>query len=297
VRASAKGIEPAAFAQNVEGRDVDIVLRPDELLVRPLDPLPAESRQYLDGIVRHQLERVVPWRADNVLYTYKINPGPAGDNRVYVTVAATARNLHAALFAALAALSPRKVRLLYPAVEKAGGDVSIPLDQGPAGGAHHDQLRLYVMGGLAALLLLAVGGLTWLIIADSQASAGLEATQNEVADLRKKLAARGPQNPTGDREAQSILAKKRATPAVVLALDKLAEALPDDTWLSEFSLNNEGQLRITGTSQNVADLVPQLQGAAIFSEATFFSPTTRLPSGEGDRFHLQMKLSNSGAGK
>jgi general secretion pathway protein L len=153
------------------------------------------------------------------------------------------------------------------------------------------------MGGLAALLLLAVGGLTWLIIADSQASAGLEATQNEVADLRKKLAARGPQNPTGDREAQSILAKKRATPAVVLALDKLAEALPDDTWLSEFSLNNEGQLRITGTSQNVADLVPQLQGAAIFSEATFFSPTTRLPSGEGDRFHLQMKLSNSGAGK
>jgi general secretion pathway protein L len=76
----------------------------------------------------------------------------------------------------------------------------------------------------------------------------------------------------------------------VLALDKISQALPDDTWLTELHVNNEGQIRITGISQNVAGLVPQIEGAAIFSDAIFFSPTTRLQAGEGDRFHLQMKL-------
>jgi general secretion pathway protein L len=297
VRADTKGLQPPAFAQAVEGRDIDIVLPPDELLVRTLDPLPPESRQYLDGIVRHQLERVVPWRADNVLFTYKTAPVGAGDNRLLVTVAATARNLHAPLFAALANLSPRRIRLLYPAVERAGGDVAIPLEQAGTGGQHRERLRLGVMGALGALVLVAVGGLAWLMFTDARTSSALEATQTEVDDLRKKLTARGPQNPTGDREAQAILARKRAQPAVVLALDKLAEALPDDTWLTEFSINPEGQLRITGTSQNVADLVPQIEAASVFSDATFFSPTTRLPSGEGDRFHLQMKLKNGGAAK
>jgi general secretion pathway protein L len=79
-------------------------------------------------------------------------------------------------------------------------------------------------------------------------------------------------------------------PPAVLALDKISQALPDDTWLTELHVNNEGQIRITGISQNVADLVPQIEGAAIFSDAIFFSPTTRLQAGEGDRFHLQMKL-------
>jgi general secretion pathway protein L len=153
------------------------------------------------------------------------------------------------------------------------------------------------MGALGALVLVAVGGLAWLMFTDARTSSALEATQTEVDDLRKKLTARGPQNPSGDREAQAILARKRAQPAAVLALDKLAEALPDDTWLTEFSINPEGQLRITGTSQNVADLVPQIEAASVFSDATFFSPTTRLPSGEGDRFHLQMKLKNGGAAK
>ncbi len=282
-------LQPAEFAAQVEDRDIDVILPPDELLMRTLDPLPPESRQYLDGVVRHQLERLVPWRTDNVLYTYTVAPAGGGDNRLIVTVAATARNLHAPLYAALAAQKPRRVRVVFRATDKTGGEVVIPLDQSRGGGKHVERLRYGVMAGLAALLLIALGGFTWLYIDSEQAASALEANQTELADLRKKLAARGPQG-GGDREAQAILTKKRATPAAVVAIDKLSEALPDDTWLTELQLSNEGQLRITGTSQNVADLVPKIEAASIFGDATFFSPTTRLQGSEGDRFHLQMKL-------
>jgi general secretion pathway protein L len=224
-----------------------------------------------------------------VLYTYNVELAAPGDSRVAVTVAATARNLHGPLYAAIAAQNPRRVRIVYRGVEEVGGDIAIPLET-PGSGARAERRRHAVMGGLAAFALIAIGGFTYLFIADQRASAALEATQTELVDVRKKLAARGPQGAGGDREAQTILAKKRATAAAVVALDKLSLALPDDTWLSELQLNNEGQLRVTGTSQNVASLVPQIEAAGIFSDATFFSPTTRLQGGEGDRFHLQMKL-------
>jgi general secretion pathway protein L len=282
-------LEPAATRRELAGRPVDVLLSPDAALVRHLDPLPAESRQYLDGIVRHQLERLVPWRADNILYTYNVVPAAHGDNRLVVTVAATARNLHAPLYAAIAAHKPRRVRVLYRDVDKIG-DVAIPLDLDGTRGVRTQRLRYGVMSGLAALLAIALGGFTWFFVTNGQASAALESTQVEIADLRKKLAERGPQGSAGDREAQTILERKRAMPPAVLALDKLSQALPDDTWLTELHVNNEGQIRITGISQNVADLVPQIDGAAIFSDAIFFSPTTRLQAGEGDRFHLQMKL-------
>jgi hypothetical protein len=65
---------PPALAATLRNSDVDIVPPPDEILTRTLDPLPGESRQYLDSIVRHQLERLAPWRADDVLYAYRIAP-------------------------------------------------------------------------------------------------------------------------------------------------------------------------------------------------------------------------------
>jgi general secretion pathway protein L len=276
---------PPALAETAENRDIDVVLPADELLVRTLDPLPPESKQYLDGIVRHQLERLVPWRADNVLHTYRAVPAGNGDNRLIVTVAATAKSLHAPLFTALAGLAPRRVRLLYPTAH--GGEVAIPLvGIGGAGNAHSGRLRYGVMAGLAALLLIAVGGFTYIYIASDRADAAAEENDRAIADLRKRVVARGPQ---AIGEGAVILAQKKALPPAVLALDKLAEALPDDTWLSELQFA-EGQLRVSGTSQNVNGLVPQIEAAGIFAEPTFFSPTTRLQDGSGDRFHLQMRL-------
>ena len=52
-------LQPTEVAARIEDGDVDVILPRHELLVRTLDPLPAESRKYLDGIVRHQLERLV----------------------------------------------------------------------------------------------------------------------------------------------------------------------------------------------------------------------------------------------
>jgi general secretion pathway protein L len=287
-------LQPPEAAQKLAGADVDIVLPSDELLIRTLDPLPAESRQYLDGIVRHQLERLVPWRADNVLYSFQAAPASDGDGRLIVKVAATARSLHAPLFAAVGALNPRKLRVLYPGAAEGGGDIAIPLDRGGASNGNGQRLRYGIVGALAALLLISAAGFGYLAYSWQQVSDALAAAETSDAALRKQLGGRGPQETAASRDLRAILERKKAQPLMVLAIDALSNALPDNTWLTELQVV-DGLVRISGVSQSVADLVPSIQDAPIFADSTFFSPTTRLTNGQGDSFHLQMRLVPGGA--
>jgi general secretion pathway protein L len=282
-------LQPLDIAQKLAGADVDVVLPNDELLIRTLDPLPAESRQYLDGIVRHQLERLVPWRADNVLYSYDAAPASDGDGRLIVKVAATARSLHAPLLAALSALSPRRLRLLFRSAAEGGGDIAIPLDRGTASNGGMQRLRYGIASALAALLLISAAAFGYLMYSWQQVSDALAAAETSETALRKQLGGRGPQETAASRDLRAILERKKAQPLTVLAIDALSNALPEDTWLTELQVV-DGLVRISGVSRSVADLVPNIQGAPIFADSTFFSPTTRLTNGQGDSFHLQMRL-------
>ena len=280
---------PADAAATLNGREVDLVLPADELLVRTLDPLPAESRSYLDGVVRHQLERLVPWRSDDVIYSYRAAPAGARDDRLVVTISATARSLHAALIGALNALAPRRLQLVYRDVAQIGGDVAIRIDDASAEVARLGRLRTGVIAALAAFAIASGAAFGYLVYTWQQATTAIASADDAILDLRKQLAARGSQEPAAERDHAAILAHKLQTPVAVTAIDALATVLPDDTWLTEMRIA-DGHVRITGVSRNVAGLVPLIEANPAFAEATFFAPTTRLPDNRGDRFYLDARL-------
>jgi general secretion pathway protein L len=286
---------PTEAAALVKDSDVDVMLPAEELLVRTLDPLPAQSKPYLDGIVRHQLERLTPWRVSDVLYSYQATPAGPEDSRLNVTMAATTRSLHRRRLEQLAALQPHSVRLVYcNALE--GKDVTIDVT-GSAGANQHTQRMRRTLGwsaaGLGGVSLLAIVLLT---MAWQDAETTLETTESEIAVLRTKLSSAGPAMSRGDRDVAAAFERRLNTPFAVTALDALSEQLPDDTYLTEFRIS-EGRVRMTGVSQSVSRLVPLLEASPSFAEATFFAPTARLPNSGGDRFHLDAKLVPPGARK
>jgi len=287
-RGDSVGFAPAQTAAQLKGHDVELVLSADELLVRTLDPLPAESRPYIDGIVRHQLDRLVPWRADDVLYAYQVAPTGAKDERLVVTVAATARSLHAPLIEALRALDPRELWLTCPAVPQMGGEVAIRVNGERAGLVRMQQARRGVAIALASLVALAALGFAFFTYTGRQASEALVTAEQAVSVLRQRLLARGTQT-AGARDLNALVERRRSAPFSVLAVEALAEALPDDTWITELRIA-EGRMRVVGVSQSVAQLVPLVEASPRFTEASFFAPTTRLPNGQGDRFNLEVRL-------
>jgi general secretion pathway protein L len=280
---------PAELAATLRNHDIDLVLAGDEVLVRTLDPLPGESRLYLDSIVHHQLERVAPWRADDVLHTYRVAPVESGGDRLSVTVIATARSMHAQVLDALRALRPRELRLLCRNEQFGRETVAIPVDHGAAAAARQARLRGRIAAAVALLVVAALGaggfmGWTWY-----RTDAELTAVAAEIAAQRQRLMAARPTAQAGDRDLKAMVERRWNTPFAVLALDALTHALPDDTWLTDLRLS-DGRVRMTGVSRNVAELVPLIGASAAFADATFFAPTARLPDGQGDRFHLEARV-------
>jgi general secretion pathway protein L len=186
----------------------------------------------------------------------------------------------------LDALKPRSVQLLFDGAEQ--GTVAIPVNGHAVEVEKRARLRRAVLTALAVLCLVELGGAAAISYAWQRADTSLAAVAAEIAEQRRKLPT-NPQTPIAGRDVDAILARKQSSPVAVLVLDALSSALPDDTWLTELRLA-ENRVRIVGISRNVAALVPVLEATPGFAEPSFFAPTTRLPDGQGDRFHLEARL-------
>jgi general secretion pathway protein L len=277
-------LEPARLGRALRGRDVDVMLQDDEVLVRKLEPLPPESRPYLAGIVHHYLERLTPWLAPDLLFATTTQAGSASDPRLHVTVVATARSIHERVLSALKALGPRQVRLLYDA--GGVGPLAIPVVSAADVQTRRALLRRQVLAwlSLAGLVVVMAGvaqGFEW-----RRVSAELASVERAIEAARREVAARGLGGADG---VAALVARKRTTPFTVIVLEELSEALPDETWLTELRIS-EKRARMIGVTSNVAELIPLLEEARGLTGATFFAPTTRLPDGAGERFHIDVTL-------
>src|SRR5580698_10569424 len=73
-------LEPLA-----KGSRLELVLRPDRFLVRPLE-LPARATEFIEGIVRVQIDRLTPWTAAEAVFGCT-PPVAAGGGKVMTTIA------------------------------------------------------------------------------------------------------------------------------------------------------------------------------------------------------------------
>jgi general secretion pathway protein L len=279
------GAPAAGLAEKLKASRVEIVLQPDRFMFRPLE-LPRRAGEFLDGIVRAQIDRLTPWSADEAAYGWS-PPADAGNDRIVVTVAATARGLVSPLVEAVAGLGADSIVVSTLAPSSGADAAAIKVFEHAAKGALevHRVRRALVAVLLAAGLLAGTAG-----TADVFVGNDLEARQ---IDVTRRIATQRLAMRAGDATRDSVLTalerRKHETPSSVIVLEALSQILPDHTYVTELRITGD-KMQVVGVTRDAPSLVRLIEQSGHFTRATFFAPTTRSPTENGERFHIEAHI-------
>jgi len=276
-----------ALAQAIKGSRAELVLQPKRFLFRPLE-LPRRAGEFLDGIVRAQIDRLTPWSPQDVAFG-RTPPVDIGGDRIGLTVAATARAAIAPLMSALTALGARAVTVSTPCDETGTTTSMRIVEQAGRGGGDISRLQQVLQVALlAALMLTAVT-----LAASTFVSERLAQEQTQVSariNAARSALMAGRDLPGGAAAAERALAtRKRETPSSVITLEALSRVLPDNTYLTELQIAGD-KMQIAGLTRNAPALIPLIEQSSHFAHATFFAPTTQPANDPREHFHIETRL-------
>jgi general secretion pathway protein L len=275
---------PQMVLQVTQGSLIGIIVPNAAIIERQLDPMPAESRPYIANVVQHQIDTIFPWRAADVLYSTEIER--RSDGMLDVTVRATSR---AAIKNELALAKDVGADEVFVTTDSASTSILALVGAGIEVKLSRARFVAHYAAVLVLVLCVSVAG--WSIIERWSLTNDVAALDETIA-ARQALIKRG-SDLAATRGAQGLGHNKWRTPAVVVMLDELSTILPDNTYLTDLSLDGS-RLRITGVSANAVDLPVLLEKSRQFENVSFYAPTTRIENGALDRFSIEASLVQQG---
>jgi general secretion pathway protein L len=269
------------------GRPPPVRLRlPHGVLLERDVILPIAAERAPEQVLHYELDRLTPFRADEMLWGFEITERDRTRGRLLLRLT----------LAPLAILSP-----LLDCLRRIGV-VPVLLEAEPPAGNTAQRRRRIVLGsarpsrhpkGLrmawAACAALAVAAAAVPFIGQSLALAAIQARidalQPSVAEaeaLRRHAAAVAASDDVMQSERQRL-----GDP--LLALAAATEALPDDTWLTDLTLHQR-KLTLAGQSRDAVRLIGRLSAESGLRNASFTAPVTRSQTGRGDLFSIGAEL-------
>jgi general secretion pathway protein L len=272
----------ADWLETFRGSRAELVLRPTRFMFRPLE-LPKRAAEFLDGIVRAQIDRLTPWTVSEAVYNWT-PPIEAGNERIQLTVAATARAQVTPYVQALAALGATAIVVSTVPQEAAAGAAPLKVfEQQSRGALEITRIRRVLMLVLAAAAAMAV-------ISIGVSSIAADSLDSEQQDLTRQISKRRAAMRQDGGNAQRMLERrKQTTAASVIILEALSKVLPDHTFVTELRVEG-GKVQVTGLTRDAPSLIRLIEQSPHFERATFFAPTTQSPGEPGERFHIEARL-------
>lgn len=283
---------PPEWAAAFRGGRVEAIVAPDQLLFRSLD-FPKQAVDFLDGMIRTQIDRLTPWAADDVVFGW--SPPTLSNERVETTLAATSKQQIQPLVRFATSMGAASLAAFAVHPVAAGKLANIRLLDQPLSGAIGRALDLPRFLRLT-LLSAAFAAAASLLIA-AYLGNDLDTEQQQLMRRISERRAALRLSPNAGGSAFSLIAKRKQTSAsAVLVLEALSQALPDSTYVTELRIEGD-KVQVVGMTQDAPSLIRLIERSPQFARATFFAPTTRAQNEPGERFHIEARITpNFGSG-
>jgi general secretion pathway protein L len=277
-------ISGSNVASLLRGNRVEINLRGSHFLFRTLE-LPAQAADFLEGIVRAQIDRLTPWNASVAVFGCSA-PKPLDGERMSTIVACTTRPVAMDFVRAVLAFQPGSVAISTESEEAGSGRIKV-FEQKARGflNVPHLSRILQILLLATAVCALASSGFAMFMVDRLEGQKADVAAQ--IALTRAAMRA-GDNTPDGTA-LRKLQSRKYELPASTIMLEALSQALPDNTYVTELHMQNN-KLQLIGISRDAPALIRLIEQSSHFTRATFFAPTTRSASDPGERFHIEARI-------
>jgi general secretion pathway protein L len=244
--------------------------------------VPTVPPRQMNQLLRYELGRITPFAAEDLFWRWDGHTRPNNRTRTEVTLTMVPRN---ALAPAMTALADVGLKAHFVEIGDAERPSLLAVGDAPhrTSGTRLIQVLAY---GCAALALVAVVlplGLQAVALYTTNADiAALQPAINQVETLRRNIGA-------ADAGRDVLIQETQRIGDVLETLAAVTRILPDDTYLTDFSLR-ERQMTLSGRSASAPRLITGLSADPAIRNTAFAAPVTRIEGATADVFSIKAEV-------
>jgi general secretion pathway protein L len=269
---------------------------PSRAVLRRTLTLPAAVEESLRQAVGYDLDRLTPFKADELYYDAVVAARDPAQGTIRVDFAAVRRPIvDAAITHAIAwGAQVRGVSPDDPATANISR-LNLAPDELRTAPAPWKRWQFWVPIGALALV-----ALTAIVLPLWQKREYAISLINRAESVRQQAAVSERLRAELERAASDYnfaLERKHQWPPMVRVLDTVTRVLPDDTWLTQLEVRTlpkgkerDRELVMRGESANAGRLIPVLEESGLVAQVAPRSPTTKIQPGPGEVFDLGAQL-------
>jgi general secretion pathway protein L len=275
----------ATMAKLSRARQRVVALRlPAALLLRLRVKLPLADEPDLDSVLRRQMDRITPFRPDEIFWSWRINRRDRARDLLEVTICLVPRASLEPGLTALAGAGIAPTRLEIGQAGEVSEVVTVPPPASHARSGHRAKVLLAAFCGALAVVALVLPYVLQAndIAAVNAAIVALEPGVAHAKALRQRI-----DSNAASRDA--IVTEEARLGDVLQTLAAVTGILPDDTYLTRLT-SRQHRLTITGRSAAAAGLIATLAADPAIRNPAFTGPVTRIGTDTTDLFVIRADL-------
>jgi len=241
--------------------------------------IPTVPHRQLGQLLRHELGRITPFPATELFWCWEAHARPNNRARTDVVLTMVPRKALAPALAVLESIGLQAHGVEVGAAQLlAIGDGSHRTAGGALGRGLARACPVLVAVALGLPLVLQAVALS----RTESAIAALQPVVTQVQALRRDIA-------SGDAGRGVLAQEMERTGDVLQILATVTRLLPDDTFLTDFSLRDR-QMTLSGRSASAARLITGLSADATIRNTAFTAPVTRIDGTSADLFSIKAEV-------